>query len=133
MGEVGHVIGEREMRIKFKVGLTPIAPQVHYFSEVKVKGKSTQVLYSDHLASTPFEWTPFKVPVKRRSRLELYADVIVSAAARRSISVGPKKSAAAARRGRPKTSFSKIHEKISFHPHNFLSNFFSHQSFEVCR
>ena len=46
---------------------------------------------------------------------------------------GPKKSAAAARRGRPKTYFSKIHEKISFYPQNFLRNFFSHQSFEVCR
>src|SRR6218665_3154758 len=39
----------------------------------------------------------------------------------------------AARRGRPKTAFSKIHEKISFYPQNFLRNFFSHQSFEVCR
>src|SRR6218665_2362941 len=29
--------------------------------------------------------------------------------------------------------FSKIHEKISFYPQNFLRNFFSHQSFEVCR
>src|SRR6218665_543195 len=29
--------------------------------------------------------------------------------------------------------FSKIHEKISFYPKNFLVNFFSHQSFEVCR
>ena len=71
--------------------------------------------------------------------VELCADVIVSAAARRSISVGggaplvQKKSAAAARRGRPKTVFSKIHEKISFYPQNFLRNFFSHQSFEVCR
>src|SRR6218665_3015566 len=98
--------------------------------------------------------------VKDASGLELCADFIVSAAARRSISVGgggaapgpkktggggggansgggrrraavPKKSAA--RRGRPKTFFSKIHEKISFYPQNFLRNFFSHQSFEVCR
>src|SRR6218665_1551801 len=47
---------------------------------------------------------------------------------------GPKKSAAAARRGvgGQKTVFSKIHEKISFYPQNFLRNFFSHQSFEVC-
>ena len=59
--------------------------------------------------------------------LELCADVIVSAAARRSISVG------GARRGRPKTVFSKIHEKMSFYPQNFLRNYFSHQSFEVCR
>ena len=44
-----------------------------------------------------------------------------------------KKSAAAARRGRPKTFFSKIQDKISFYPQHFLRNFFSHQSFEVCR
>src|SRR6218665_3384020 len=43
----------------------------------------------------------------------------------------PKKSAVAARRGRPKTFFFKIHEKILFYPQNFLRNFFSHQSFEV--
>src|SRR6218665_1882881 len=49
---------------------------------------------------------------------------------------GPKKSAAAAARrgvGGQKQFFSKIHEKISFYPQNFLRNFFSHQSFEVCR
>src|SRR6218665_2073130 len=51
---------------------------------------------------------------------------------RRRRAAGPKKSAAA-RRGRPKIFFSKIHEKISFYPQNFLRNFFSHQSFEVCR
>ena len=74
-------------------------------------------------------------------RIELCADFIVSAAARRSISVGgggaPRSKkiggGGAARRGRPKTFFSKIHEKISFYPQNFLRNFFSHQSFEVCR
>src|SRR6218665_711464 len=67
--------------------------------------------------------------------IELCADVIVSAAARRSISVGggvppvPKNR----RRGRPKTFFFKIHQKNSFYPQNFLRNFFSHQSFEVWR
>ena len=62
--------------------------------------------------------------------LELCADVIVSAVARRSISVG---GGGAAQRGRPKTFFFKIHEKISFYPQHFLRNFFSHQSFEVCK
>src|SRR6218665_2706740 len=51
---------------------------------------------------------------------------------RRRRAAGPNKSAAA-RRGRKKTVFSKIHEKIPFYPQNFLRNFFSHQSFEVCR
>src|SRR6218665_1883230 len=37
------------------------------------------------------------------------------------------------RRGRPKTVFSKIQGKMSLYPQNFLRNFFSHQSFEVCR
>src|SRR6218665_1415773 len=32
-----------------------------------------------------------------------------------------------------KNIFSKIHEKISFYPQNFLMNIFSHQSFEACR
>src|SRR6218665_1059135 len=35
--------------------------------------------------------------------------------------------------GGQKQFFSKIHEKMSFYPQNFLRNFFSHQSFEVCR
>src|SRR6218665_1696301 len=61
--------------------------------------------------------------------LELCADVIVSAAARRSHLVGG--GGGAARRGRPKIVFSKIHEKISFYPQNFLRNFFSHHIFEV--
>src|SRR6218665_2916286 len=50
---------------------------------------------------------------------------------RRRRAAGPTKSAAA-RRGRPKF-FSRIHDKISFYPQNILMNFFSHQSFEVCR
>src|SRR6218665_3498345 len=74
-------------------------------------------------------------------RLELCADVIVSAAARRSISVGgggappgPKKTGGGGgRRGGAKKVFSKIQEKLSFYPQNFLRNFFIHQSFEVCR
>src|SRR6218665_1799095 len=56
--------------------------------------------------------------------LELCADVIVSAAACRSISVGggapPVQKNRRRRRGRPKIFFSKIHEKISFYPQNFL-------------
>src|SRR6218665_1262942 len=62
--------------------------------------------------------------------LELCADVIVSAAARLSISVGggapPVQKiggGGAAWRERSKTFFSKIHEKISFYPQNFLRNF----------
>src|SRR6218665_3305006 len=46
---------------------------------------------------------------------------------RRRHAAGPKTLAAAAQRGWPKTFFSKIHEKISFYPQNFLRNFFSHQ------
>ena len=57
------------------------------------------------------------VATSRVAVIELCADVIVSAAARRD---------------RSKT-FSKIHEKISFYPQNFLRNFISHQSFDVCR
>src|SRR6218665_2583987 len=86
--------------------------------------------------------TYLNVNVKCNYELELCADIIVSAAARRSISVGGggappvqqnRRRRGAARRGRPKTVFSKIHEKISFYPQNFLRKFFSHQSFEVCR
>jgi len=56
----------------------------------------------------------------------------VSAAARQSISVGG--GGGAARRGRPKTFFSKIHEKnFVIYPQSFLMTIFSHQSFEVCR
>src|SRR6218665_1985037 len=67
--------------------------------------------------------------------LDLCADVIVSAVARRSISGGgggappvPKN-----RRGRPKSFVIRFTKKISFYPQNFLRNLFSHQSFEVCR
>src|SRR6218665_1384020 len=65
--------------------------------------------------------------------VELCADVIVSAAARRSISVGGggappvQKNRRRRRRGAAWTAqnfFSKIHEKISFYPQNFLRNFF---------
>src|SRR6218665_1977459 len=74
-------------------------------------------------------------------RLELCADVIVSAAARPPISAAggappvTKNRRQQRRRqrrrsvGGQKQFFSKIHEKISFYPQNFLRNFFSHQSF----
>src|SRR6218665_1088450 len=79
-----------------------------------------------------------RVSLSHTHKLELCADVIVSAAARRSISGGGgappvQKNRRRRRRGRPKIFLSKIHEKISFYPQNFLRNFFSHQSFEVCR
>ena len=61
----------------------------------------------------------------------------MSAAARRSISVGcgaPPVQKNRRRRGvGGQNHFPKIHEKISFYSQNFLRNFLSHQSFEVCR
>src|SRR6218665_1741599 len=63
--------------------------------------------------------------IKSIGLLELCADIVVSAAARRSISVGgggappvqkSRRRRGAARRGRSKTAFSKVHEKISFYP-----------------
>src|SRR6218665_3534919 len=51
---------------------------------------------------------------------------MVSAAARRSILV-PKNRG---RRGRPKEFFSKIPERMSFHPQNFLMTFFSRRKLQ---
>ena len=63
-------------------------------------------------------------PTNNLRGLEPCADVIVSAAARRSNLVGgPTKLAAAARRGQPNV-FSKIPEKISFYP-NYLTTLLS--------
>src|SRR6218665_3312293 len=109
---------------------TPCSPQIHVFCSPTLCTSSPNAS-SAH--DTPYINSPAISSTHRSPMctLELCADVIVSAAARRrSKKVG---GGGAARRGRPKTFFSKIHEKISFFPQNFLRNFFSHQSFEVCR